>query len=260
MTRRRWLRYACGSLASSFVAARAVGAASLQYLVLDANNHRIRRHWQDDSAIPFGSLLKPFLALAYGRTHNSFPAVECRGTASQCWLASGHGRMTIAPAIETSCNAYFLAIAAQAESASLESICVEYQLAAPARGATPRELIGLRSGWPQRPETVLRAFARLVENRTENKVQIILEGMRLCAAAGTAKGLDLKAYAKTGTAPCSHTPAEQGDGYVAVAYPNDVPRMILLAQQHNTTGAHTAILAGELLRREFGAVASPRSS
>lgn len=106
---------------------------------------------------------------------------------------------------------------------------------------------------------VLRAFARLVENRTERTVGIAMEGMRLCASTGTAKGLALHAYAKTGTAPCSHIPAGEGDGYVAVAHPNDVPRLILLAQQHNTTGAHTAVLAGELLRREFGAVRAQRS-
>lgn len=226
----------------------------LQYLALDLGTRRVKRGWQDEGAIPFGSLLKPFLALAYARTHSSFPTFYCHGTASRCWLASGHGKLPIVPAIAYSCNAYFLAIAGEVDRAALVNICVEYQLARPATGATPDELIGLRAGWRQEPEAVLKAFARLVENRSENTVRTMLDGMRLSALKGTAKGLGLHAFAKTGTAPCFHAPAEEGDGYVAVAYPDDVPRLILLAQQHNTTGARTAVLAGELLRRDFGAL------
>jgi hypothetical protein len=235
---------------------RTARASSLpfQYLVLDIRTQTVTRHWLKGAAVPFGSLLKPFLTLAFARTHAAFPTIECKGAASRCWWPKGHGRMTIVPALAHSCNAYFLALAAQVDSAALKDVCSEYQLASPAAHVTPDELIGLRSGWPQQPEAVLNAFARLVSNRSEGSVGTVLEGMRLCATSGTAAGLHLQAYAKTGTAPCSHKPQEEGDGYVAVAYPNDVPRLILLAQQHNTTGAHTAIMAGDLLRREYGAV------
>jgi hypothetical protein len=259
LTRRDWLTL-CGA-AMGVPLLNAAGAASkhLQYLALDLKTRRIRRNWEITGPIPFGSLLKPFLTLAYARTHSGFPTMHCIGTPSRCWLASEHGQMTVVPAIAYSCNTYFLALASRVDRSALANVCVNYQLASPASNATPDELIGLRTGWPQEPEALVNAFAQLVGNRSEKEAHIALAGMRMCAATGTAKGLSLHAHAKTGTAPCSHTPAEEGDGYVAVAYPDDVPRVILLAQQHNTTGAHAAVVAGDLMRREFGAVRSQES-
>jgi hypothetical protein len=59
----------------------------LSWLVLDLTNGLIVAHQGSDPdlPIPVGSLTKPFLALAYARTHNAFPHLICRGTQDRCW-------------------------------------------------------------------------------------------------------------------------------------------------------------------------------
>ncbi|HEX4232547.1 MAG TPA: hypothetical protein VHZ07_28055 [Bryobacteraceae bacterium] len=78
---------------------------------------------------------------------------------------------------------------------------------------------------------------------------LALEGMQRSAERGTARGLGLKARGKTGTAPCSHTPRTDGDGFTVVLYPLDRLRLVLLARQCGTTGAHTAQLVRPILEK-----------
>jgi hypothetical protein len=225
----------------------------LRYLALDTSSQRLSADWPDSSKlVNYGSLLKPFLLLAYAKTHAQFPEVICRGSASGCWLPKGHGKQTVCPALANSCNAYFLELASEIERPALASICLEYQLSPPSAASLPGAWIGLREGWPQSAEPVARAFHRLVQNRTNRAAGVVLAGMELCARQGTGKAVSLHCFAKTGTAPCSHTPAAEGDGFAVLIYPTDVPRFILLAEQHGTTGAQTAGLAGALLRSSFG--------
>ncbi|MGA7415767.1 MAG: hypothetical protein WBW33_35175 [Bryobacteraceae bacterium] len=231
----------------------AAASPSLRYLVLDIPSQRLSANWPDSrSSISFGSLLKPFLILAYAKTHARFPEVMCYGTASGCWLPKGHGKQMVCPALANSCNTYFLALAAGIDRAALANVCLEYQLSPPSPTSAPASWIGLKEGWPQSAEPVLRAFHHLVQNRSNPTAAVVLTGMVLCARKGTGKAAALHCFAKTGTAPCSHTPPAEGDGFAVLIYPTDAPRLILLAAQHGTTGAHTAALAGELLRSSFG--------
>ena len=231
----------------------AAASPSLRYLLLDTPSRQLTAKWPDSRAVvSYGSLLKPFLLLAYAKTHAQFPEVTCYGTASGCWLAKGHGKQRVCPALANSCNAYFLALAATIDRAALASVCLEYELSPPATASTPAELIGLKEGWPQSAEPVLRAFRRLVQNRSSPAAGLVLTGMELCARQGTGKAAGLHCFAKTGTAPCSHAPPAMGDGFAVLIYPTDAPRLILLASQHGTTGANTAGLAGALLRSSFG--------
>ena len=231
----------------------AAASPSLRYLVLDILSQQLSANWPDShSPVSFGSLLKPFLLLAYAKTHAQFPEVMCYGTASGCWLPKGHGKQTVIPALANSCNTYFITLATGIDRAALNSVCLEYQLSPPAAASTPASWIGLKEGWPQSAEPVLRAFHRLVQNRSNPAAVVALTGMELCARKGTGKAAALHCFAKTGTAPCSHTPPAEGDGFAVLIYPTDAPRLILLASQHGTTGAHTAGLAGDLLRSSFG--------
>ena len=231
----------------------AAGIPSLRYILLDVPSQHLSVNWPDSrSMVSYGSLLKPFLVLAYAKTHGRFPEVICRGTASGCWLPNGHGKQTICPALANSCNAYFLALAAAIDRPALDNVCLEYQLFPPAVASTPASWIGLQEGWPQSAEPVLEAFRRLAQNRSNPAASLALTGMELCALSGTGKAAALHCFAKTGTAPCSHTPAAEADGFAILIYPTDVPRLILLAEQHGTTGAHTAALASALLRSSFG--------
>jgi hypothetical protein len=221
-----------------------------EYLALNLlHGNRVSRWEQPDKAVSMGSLLKPFLAVAYARTHSKFPELVCRGAAGHCWLPQGHGRQDIVAALANSCNFYFRHVAAELNLAALQSVCLSYGLESPASDITPDCLIGLGSGWPQRANAVLAAFAQLSKDQTDRATILVLAGMERSAESGTARGLGLKARAKTGTAPCSHTPRSEGDGYTAVLYPVDRVRLVLLARHCGTTGAHTAQLAQPILEK-----------
>jgi hypothetical protein len=237
-------------LALPGVALFAKAERETEYLALDLlDRNHISRWEQPDKAVSMGSLLKPFLVVAYARTHSKFPELVCRGAADHCWLPQGHGRQDVIAALANSCNFYFRHIASELNSAALQSVCLSYGLESPGPGITPDRLIGLGAGWPQQASSVLAAFARLSTEASNQGVQIALAGMQRSAERGTARGLGLKARAKTGTAPCSHTPRSEGDGYTAVLYPLDRVRLVLLAKQCGTTGAHTAQLARPILEK-----------
>jgi cell division protein FtsI/penicillin-binding protein 2 len=194
-----------------------------------------------------GSLLKPFLILAYGSTHAHFPEVYCGGARDGCWFKKGHGKQNIVTGLANSCNAFFLSLAGAIDGAALDSVCLTYGLTRPERGAKAAGLIGLGDGWPQEPGSVAEAFARLVRNRKLQNVDTVLAGMARCAAAGTAREAKIACFAKTGTAPCSHLPRASGDGFVVAIYPMDQPRTVLLLAHHNATGAMTAREVREFL-------------
>src|SRR5215468_7516695 len=75
---------------------RAVPDQQVNYLIIDVHTRQtLAERWPDaDIPVPVGSLVKPFLALAYGRT---FPELECDGK-----------RMKFGEALAKSCNGYFL--------------------------------------------------------------------------------------------------------------------------------------------------------
>jgi cell division protein FtsI/penicillin-binding protein 2 len=114
------------------------------------------------------------------------------------------------------------------------------------------------SAWRLSPLEVARAYAELASRRAEPGVAEVIEGMRLSASVGTAAavGSALRgstALAKTGTAPCSHSPRAAGDGYAVVVYPGDSPRYVLLVQVHGVAGRQAAETAARLLPVLVGA-------
>jgi cell division protein FtsI/penicillin-binding protein 2 len=114
------------------------------------------------------------------------------------------------------------------------------------------------SAWRLSPLEVARAYAELASRRAEPGVAEVIEGMRLSASVGTAAavGSALRgstALAKTGTAPCSHSPRAAGDGYAVVVYPGDSPRYVLLVQVHGVVGRQAAETAARLLPVLVGA-------
>lgn len=206
--------------------------------------------WPNPAApVSLGSLLKPFLVLAFLSTHRQSPVIECRGAVAGCWHPQGHGRQDIISALANSCTVYFLQLAASVDRAALDLTCLSYGLSSPPRGWAPSRLIGLEQGWPQAPIAAARAFAALARDRQEPRVRTVLAGMAQCARAGTGRAVDFPCFAKTGTAPCSHLRGGSGDGYIVVIYPMDLPRHIILAMRHNTTGANAATAVKPLANR-----------
>lgn len=215
--------------------------AQLHWITLNSTGAVRDANWPDSATpIAVGSLLKPFLALAFLANHRQAPVIECGGIADGCWRPGGHGRQDIVAALANSCNVYFSQLAAVTDRAALDAACLSYGLSCPPRTWTPSRLIGLDGGWPQAPISVARAFAALGRGSRNGAVRTVLAGMAQCAESGTGRALALPCFAKTGTACCVHAHNNLVDGYVVAIYPMDQPRHIILASRHNTTGAHTA--------------------
>lgn len=235
------------SLILSFAAAMqppGMAATAVEWLALqldDAECAELHDWPTREAPICLGSLLKPFLVVAYGVNHPSYPLVHCFGMRSRCWHPAGHGVQTVVAALANSCNAYFLSLAAAVDRAALDTVCLRYGLQVPDRALTPGNLIGLSAGWPQSPERVARAFAALAANGRDPHVGIALSGMARCANRGTARAAGFACYAKTGTAPCSHAPRAPGDGFALAIYPPGGPRHLLLVARHGATGALAAL-------------------
>src|ERR1039457_4879960 len=72
----------------------------VSYLLLDASGSVLAERWPSQSAVSPGSLVKPFLAVAYADQHGGqFPVVRCLGTRNRCWLPAGHGALGLEDAI-----------------------------------------------------------------------------------------------------------------------------------------------------------------
>ena len=223
------------------------------YLLLDATRATvIASEWPAPNvAIPVGSLVKPFTAIAYGQRHRMhFPVHECTG--EDCWLKTGHGTIGLAAAIANSCNSYFRNLAADLMPLDVADVADRFGLHGPAWDCDRSALFGMGNAWRLSPIEVARAYAELASRRTEPGVEQIVSGMRQAAAVGTAAAIgkalrSASALAKTGTAPCSHIPKAAGDGYAVVIYPGDSPRYVLLVQVHATVGRQAAETAARLL-------------
>jgi cell division protein FtsI/penicillin-binding protein 2 len=225
------------------------------YIAVDVRTRAvIGQHWSDSNGsdatapIPLGSLVKPFTALAYS---GPFPEFVCKGAASRCWLAQGHGRVRFREALAQSCNAYFLNLARGIDPGTLAVVAAKFGIAAPEVDSAEAR-IGLGDGWRISPLGLAQAYAELASRVGEPRVGEILAGLELAARSGTASAIGRGGLAKTGTARC----AENGpgsrthatDGFTIVLAPADSPRIALLVRVHGVTGAEAAKSAARILR------------
>jgi cell division protein FtsI/penicillin-binding protein 2 len=230
-------------------------SSGLSYILIDANTRRLIASRWDNIAepVPVGSLVKPFLALAYGQKHSfRYPDYYCHGAADGCWLPRGHGKVDLSSAIAYSCNAYFLKLASSLEPDDVDSMARRYGLSLGKAPLDTAEMIGLGGTWRIEPEELLRAYLLLATAPQPPGAADLLRGMALSARLGTAEAVGrnlhgLTALAKTGTAPCVHEPRAPGDGYVLVLYPAEQPRLALLVRVHGVPGGRAAQVAGRIL-------------
>jgi cell division protein FtsI/penicillin-binding protein 2 len=214
----------------------------LTYLLLDGQGRVIAQDWRwADKEIPVGSLMKPFIAVAYGRTHDSFPSFRCTGKKT-CWLPRGHGSLGIREAIAYSCNSYFHQLyihgAPGVAAGSLTQIGLQVSPDGHSGNASPRALVD--------------AYSELARQPRDKVTSAVLDGMELSARIGTGKAAGIAmphevVLAKTGTAPCTHSPKAPGDGFAVVMVPADYPRLTLLVRVHGKPGAFAAGIAGRML-------------
>jgi hypothetical protein len=242
---------------------------AISYLLMDDSGSILAERWpagmgpdslgassmpSSTEAIAPGSLMKPFLAVAYGEQHDGkFPIVRCTGTSSHCWFPPGHGSLDLEEAITQSCNTYFLELAEGLDRQRAERTFERYGLGGPDPAAPAEALIGLGNGWKESPMALAKAYLQLEKEQQHPMQSRILKGMLGSAERGTARGVDAElggnvALAKTGTAPCSHKPAGAADGFTVVLFPAVQPRLLLLVRVHDATGAASAKVAGAMLR------------
>jgi cell division protein FtsI/penicillin-binding protein 2 len=230
-------------------------SSDLSYILIDAATRRLIASRWDPIAepVPVGSLVKPFLALAYGQKHNfRYPSYFCHGARDGCWLPRGHGQVDLSSAIAYSCNAYFINIAKTLTPGDVNSMARGFGFSL---GQVPFDAaarIGLGGAWRMDPRELLRAYILLASAPRVAGAAELLHGMALSAKMGTAAAVGLNlhggaALAKTGTAPCVHEPRSPGDGYVLLLYPADQPRLAMLVRVHGVPGAQAAQLGGRML-------------
>jgi len=224
-----------------------VASSRLSWLLMDARTGQLlASRWAAvDRPIPVGSLTKPFVALAYARTHVGLPRYLCAGASSRCWLPRGHGTLGFEQALAFSCNSYFLQLAKETSPSAMREVAREYGLPPPSTSASPTEWIGLDSGWRIAPLELGRAYVRLA---MQPETAPVRNGMRQAALTGTAAPLAADdALAKTGTAHCVRDCRASGDGFVVALTPSASPRLLLLVRERGTTGAATAGVAARML-------------
>jgi cell division protein FtsI/penicillin-binding protein 2 len=248
---------------------RNFASPAISYLLLDESGNVLAERWRvavdrrsramsdlnsAQALVSPGSLVKPFLAMAYGEQHGGeFPKVHCMGTRSRCWLPAGHGTLDLEEAITQSCNAYFLELAADLDRTRAGQTFAHYGLAGPDAKTPNDSLVGLGTGWRETPLALARAYLELAKERQHPIQSRIAKGMLDSAMRGTARAVDAvlgrdAALAKTGTAVCLHTPRGAADGFAVVLYPAAQPRLLLLVRVHGITGAESAKVAGAMLR------------
>lgn len=224
-------------IASGLAASVTAPKSDVNYIAMDVRTRVVlAQDWQSaDVAIPAGSLVKPFTALAYGA---EFPEFVCKGKASGCWLAHGHGRVKFREALAQSCNAYFLNLSRGVDAETLRVVAAKFGISAPGSDRVEAR-IGLGDDWKISPVALLGAYAELASRSGEPRVNEILQGLELAAQSGTASAIGRGALAKTGTV--SHY------GFTVVLAPAESPRIALLVRVRGVTGADAAKSAARIL-------------
>jgi cell division protein FtsI/penicillin-binding protein 2 len=220
--------------------------ADVNYIVVDVHTRQVvKQDWPEaEVAIPVGSLVKPFTALA---ASGPFPGFVCRGTIDRCWFQKGHGQEQFRDALANSCNAYFLALAKDVDAHSLAVVAAKFGIPPPT-AETPEARIGLGRDWQISPLALTRAYCELTSRTVEPRVAEILAGMKQAADSGTASAIGRGALAKTGTAPCVAQRKHKGDGFTIILEPADAPRIAILVRVHGVPGAEAAKSAARLER------------
>lgn len=239
-------------------------------------------------AVPVGSLLKPFLLLAWEAAHpgSSPPRAYCApGGPPACWDRRGHGVVDLERALAVSCNAYFRRLSEEVDDAGFRQVLAGFGLHPEVRGAEPgwspvETRLGRGSALRFPPQAMLQAYGALWTGSRfrlgaarpgyRGAVEIsprargwLRRGLAASARVGTGQGARAafpggELLAKTGTT------ARLGEGGASLATgtaawfvgatPVDDPRVgVLVYLEEGTGSADAAPLGGRLLARVAGA-------
>lgn len=234
---------------------REFAGREVSFLLLDVQTGALlASRWDNaDQPIPLGSLVKPFIALAYGEQHQfRYPFHVCRGDASGCWLPHGHGEIGITAAVADSCNSYFRMLTTGMINADVISAARRLGLDPPAPELSGADLIGVGNRWLISPLHMARAYLELNRRRDQSGAREVVSGMAQSARQGTGAEVDralkhTSALVKTGTAACTHHDHAPGDGFVVALVPAEEPELLLMVRVHGVPGSKAALTAGRML-------------
>jgi cell division protein FtsI/penicillin-binding protein 2 len=239
--------------AAAALLARDFNDPDLSYFLLDENGQVVAQRWENpERDVPVGSLVKPFLAAAYGQTHQRFPQFRCTGKRT-CWLPRGHGMLQIREAIAFSCNSYFHQLVATAGPGFTEALN-GYGLHGPEPISESTHVLSSAA-----PLALAKAYLELTRHARDANIAPVLQGLALSSQKGTGKAagtelLHISALAKTGTAPCTHGRKAPGDGFAIAMAPADHPRAVALVRLHGKPGFMAAGVAGRIIAAVEGNV------
>lgn len=212
-----------------------------------------------DVAVPVGSLQKPFVARAWAAAHLDEPTPRWLCDGRSCWRPSGHGTLGLARATAVSCNAFFLALAAETPPAVLRTTLLAEGFVVDGV-MTPEAAIGLADSVTITPRRLLVAYARLTRTpwlAGDTVRREVLAGLRQAAGDGTARGLGRRGlWAKTGTVDA---PGRRGLETIGWAVAVDDAGSSTLARLSPGTGRQAAIALGPVLAGRAAASAATPS-
>jgi cell division protein FtsI/penicillin-binding protein 2 len=237
----------------------------ISYLLLDAKTGALlSSRWENaDQPIPLGSLVKPFIALAYGEKHQfRYPIHACRGDATGCWLPHGHGEIGITAAVADSCNSYFRMLTAGMTSADVIPSATRLGLDPPAPALSGPDLIGVGNHWLISPLHMAHAYLELNRRRDQSGAREVVAGIAQSARQGTGAEVDRalkhsRALVKTGTAACTHQDHAPGDGFVVALVPAEQPELLLMVRVHGVPGAKAALTRATFFLATLGLLLDP---
>jgi len=207
------------------------------------------QRWEHpEREVPVGSLIKPFLAVAYGRTHASFSEVSLRRKNRMLASPADMGRSESARRLR--CPAILI----------FTSLWPTPNLGLPRRPwkasgltAGPSEIDMVRQGGVASPLVLAKAYLELANHfaRRSGGSRFARDGV-VCAGRVQPKPRALscrisRALAKTGTALCTHPRKASGDGFALVMSPADHPRIVLLCDCMADLESMAAGVAGRMI-------------
>ncbi|MBL0211207.1 MAG: hypothetical protein IPQ13_09905 [Holophagaceae bacterium] len=199
-----------------------------------------------------GSLQKPFVAKAWAAAHPAAapPRYRC-GSASACWLPSGHGDLGLVRALAVSCNAYFRALAKDTPPQILESTFhAEGFSSLPLSPDLAIGLVGPEGAPTIAPRDLLEAYGRLAREPWPVGEPVraqVLAGLREAALKGTAGALGQRGWwAKTGTVPSPDVDPTRTTGLLVAT---DDAGWAILARLEPGTGRQAAAALAPALAR-----------
>ena len=236
---------------------REFASPGVSFLLLDAHTGAtLASRWPGaEDPVPLGSLIKPFTALAYARSHSyHYPVYVCHGKAGGCWQPRPHGRLNLVSALAFSCNSYFRDLSSRVSAAEMREVAERFGFDAPGPELAGASLMGLGDQWPIAPLRMARAYVELARRGDEPGVREILDGLENSARWGTGSAVGRalapeRALAKTGTAACRHPHPAPGDGFVIALVPAEQPQLLLMVRVHGVPGSRAAQTAGSMLAR-----------